>query len=34
VVKEIARFGGSVDHLVPPHIALDIYQCYNLKSLI
>nr|WP_199332376.1 pantetheine-phosphate adenylyltransferase [Fischerella sp. FACHB-380] len=28
VVKEIARFGGSVDHLVPPHIALDIYQCY------
>ncbi|MDB9309118.1 pantetheine-phosphate adenylyltransferase [Aphanizomenon sp. CS-733/32] len=33
VVKEIARFGGSVDHLVPPHIALDIYQCYNQKSL-
>jgi pantetheine-phosphate adenylyltransferase len=29
VVKEIARFGGSVDHLVPPHIALDIYKCYN-----
>ncbi|PMB01105.1 pantetheine-phosphate adenylyltransferase, partial [Fischerella thermalis CCMEE 5328] len=28
VVKEIARFGGSVDHLVPSHIALDIYQCY------
>ncbi|MER3493221.1 MAG: pantetheine-phosphate adenylyltransferase [Mastigocladus sp. ERB_26_2] len=28
VVKEIARFGGSVDHLVPTHIALDIYQCY------
>ncbi len=28
VVKEIARFGGSVDHLVPPHVALDIYQCY------
>ncbi|MBE9107748.1 pantetheine-phosphate adenylyltransferase, partial [Nostoc cf. edaphicum LEGE 07299] len=23
VVKEIARFGGSIDHLVPPHIALD-----------
>lgn len=34
VVKEIARFGGSVHHLVPPHIALDIHQCYNLKSLI
>jgi pantetheine-phosphate adenylyltransferase len=32
VVKEIARFGGSIDHLVPPHIALDIYQCYNHKS--
>jgi pantetheine-phosphate adenylyltransferase len=28
VVKEIARFGGSIDHLVPPHVALDIYQCY------
>jgi len=26
VVKEIARFGGSVDHLVPDHIALDLYQ--------
>ncbi len=25
VVKEIARFGGSVDHLVPQHVALDIY---------
>jgi pantetheine-phosphate adenylyltransferase len=34
VVKEIARFGGSVDHLVPPHIALDIYQCYNHNSPI
>jgi len=33
VVREIARFGGSVDHLVPPHVALDIYQCYNQKSL-
>ncbi|MBE9208979.1 pantetheine-phosphate adenylyltransferase [Nostoc sp. LEGE 06077] len=29
VIKEIARFGGSVDHLVPPHIALDIHKCYN-----
>jgi len=28
VVKEIARFGGSVDHLVPKHVALDIYRCY------
>ncbi|MEA5579651.1 pantetheine-phosphate adenylyltransferase [Anabaena sp. UHCC 0451] len=34
VVKEIAKFGGSVDHLVPPHIALDIYQCYNQNSLV
>ena len=31
VVKEIARFGGSVNHLVPPHVALDIYQCYAHK---
>jgi pantetheine-phosphate adenylyltransferase len=29
VVKEIAKFGGPVDHLVPPHVALDIYQCYD-----
>jgi pantetheine-phosphate adenylyltransferase len=28
VVKEIARFGGSIDHLVPQHVAIDIYQCY------
>ncbi len=28
LVKEIARFGGSVDHLVPPHVALEIYKCY------
>ncbi|WP_088240061.1 pantetheine-phosphate adenylyltransferase [Calothrix rhizosoleniae] len=32
VVKEIARFGGSVDHLVPPHVALEIYQCYAQKN--
>ena len=29
VVKEIARFGGCVDHLVPEHVAQDIYQCYT-----
>ena len=29
VVREIARFGGSVDHLVPSHVARDIYKCYN-----
>ena len=28
VVKEIARFGGSVDHLVPKQVALDICRCY------
>jgi len=31
VVKEIARFGGSVDHLVPPHVAVDIAKCYARK---
>ncbi|MGB3692651.1 MAG: pantetheine-phosphate adenylyltransferase [Spirulinaceae cyanobacterium] len=29
VVKEIARFGGCVDHLVPENIVTDIYQCYT-----
>lgn len=28
LVKEIAKFGGSVDHLVPKHVAEDIYRCY------
>nr|WP_199296833.1 pantetheine-phosphate adenylyltransferase [Leptolyngbya sp. FACHB-711] len=28
VVKEIARFGGPIDHLVPPPVALDLYQCF------
>ncbi|EKQ70754.1 pantetheine-phosphate adenylyltransferase [Leptolyngbyaceae cyanobacterium JSC-12] len=28
LVKEIARFGGPIDHLVPPPVALDIYRCY------
>jgi pantetheine-phosphate adenylyltransferase len=27
-IKEIARFGGSVDRFVPPSVALDIYKCY------
>ncbi|NHC37076.1 pantetheine-phosphate adenylyltransferase [Scytonema millei] len=27
VVKEIAKFGGPIDHLVPPHIARDVYRC-------
>lgn len=29
VVKEIARFGGPVDHLVPQHVARAIYRCYE-----
>ena len=28
VVKEIARFGGSVEHLIPKTVALDVYKCY------
>lgn len=29
IVKEIAKFGGSVDHLVPTLILQDIYACYR-----
>jgi pantetheine-phosphate adenylyltransferase len=29
LVKEIAQFGGAVDHLVPQHVAQDIRQCYD-----
>lgn len=29
LVKEIASFGGAVDHLVPNHVALDIERCYG-----
>ena len=29
VVKEIAQFGGAIDHLVPQNIAQDIYAHYN-----
>lgn len=28
LVKEIAKFGGAIDHLVPQHVARDIYRCY------
>ncbi|MEM6518142.1 MAG: pantetheine-phosphate adenylyltransferase, partial [Cyanobacteria bacterium P01_C01_bin.70] len=28
LVKEIAQYGGPVDHLVPQHVARDIYRCY------
>ncbi|MGB3765632.1 MAG: pantetheine-phosphate adenylyltransferase [Phormidesmis sp.] len=29
LVKEIAKFGGPIDHLVPKHIALDVERCYG-----
>lgn len=29
LVKEIARFGGPLEHLVPHHVARDIGQCYS-----
>ncbi len=32
IVKEIARFGGSVTHLVPPHVSLELTQCFTLPS--
>ncbi len=30
VVKEIARFGGSVEHLIPKSVAQDVYKCYAI----
>ena len=29
IVKEIAKFGGSIAHLVPENVARDIYRYYN-----
>ncbi len=29
LVKEIAKFGGPIDHLVPQHVALDVEKCYG-----
>ena len=29
IVKEIAQFGGSIDHLVSPNIARDMYHKYQ-----
>lgn len=34
VVKEIAKFGGCVEHLVPKHVAVDIDQFYIQKNII
>jgi len=33
LVKEIARFGGPIDHLVPKHVAIDIYKCFAKTHL-
>ncbi|MGB7086331.1 MAG: pantetheine-phosphate adenylyltransferase [Phormidesmis sp.] len=33
LVKEIAKFGGPIDHLVPKHIARDIEKCYGKRQL-
>jgi pantetheine-phosphate adenylyltransferase len=33
LVKEISKFGGPVDHLVPPPVALDIRRCYDKTPL-
>jgi pantetheine-phosphate adenylyltransferase len=32
IVKEIAKFNGSIERLVPSHVASEIYQCYNHLS--
>ena len=29
VVKEVARFGGSIDHMVPPEVAKDLNRLFN-----
>ncbi|MCG9891229.1 MAG: pantetheine-phosphate adenylyltransferase [Thermosynechococcaceae cyanobacterium MS004] len=29
LVKEIARFGGSVTHLVPENVAIELERCYD-----
>ncbi len=34
VVKEIAKFGGPIEHLVPPPVVLDIYQCFAKKKTL
>lgn len=33
LVKEIAKFGGPINHLVPDHVALDIEKCYGKGQL-
>jgi pantetheine-phosphate adenylyltransferase len=29
VVKEVARFGGAIEHMVPPEVALDLNRLFN-----
>ena len=29
VVKEVARFGGSIDHMVPTEVAKDLNRLFN-----
>ena len=29
VVKEVARFGGAIDHMVPKEVALDLNRLFN-----
>ncbi len=31
VVKEVAMFGGNVDHMVPKMISIDLYNEFNIK---
>jgi pantetheine-phosphate adenylyltransferase len=33
IVKEIAKFNGSIDHLVPAHVAAEMYQSYQNKTI-
>ena len=33
VVKEVARFGGNVRHMVPPGVAEDLCRLFNRTSL-
>jgi pantetheine-phosphate adenylyltransferase len=34
LVKEIAKFGGPIDHLVPQSVAVDIRRCYAETPIV
>lgn len=34
MVKEIARFGGDINRMVPAHVATALYQAYNVENII